>query len=107
MSSFFDNNILKTLKLVLSLNIFIFIYFFLSTIVKKLKRKFSIVVNKKDILKYINQIERSGFFIQDFEFIETKNLSKVEYLPAICCSLRKPIEKVNIDQIINRIFDSL
>ena len=57
LSSFFDNNILKTLKLVLSLNIFIFIYFFLSTIVKKLKRKFSIVVNKKDILKYINQIE--------------------------------------------------
>lgn len=65
-------------------------------------------IGDKDLIsQYINQIERSGFFIQDFEFIETKNLSKVEYLPAISCSLRKPIEKVNIDQIINRIFDSL
>ena len=32
-------------------------------------------IGEKDLIKqYINEIERAGFSIQDFKFIETKNL---------------------------------
>ena len=57
--------------------------------------------------RFVNEIERAGFSIQDFKFIETKNLGKTEYLPTITCSLRKPKEKINIDQIIGKLFNSI
>ncbi len=65
-------------------------------------------IGEKDLIKqYINEIEGAGFSIQYFKFIETKNLGKTEYLPTITCSLKKPKEKINIDQIISKLFNSL
>ena len=65
-------------------------------------------IGEKDLIKqYVNEIEGAGFSIQDFKFIETKNLGKTEYLPTITCSLRKPKEKINIDQIIGKLFNSI
>ena len=65
-------------------------------------------IGEKDLIKqYINEIEGAGFSIQYFKFIETKNLGKTEYLPTITCSPRKLKEKININQIINKLFNSL
>ena len=65
-------------------------------------------IGEKDLIKqYINEIEGAGFSIQDFKFIETKNLGKTEYLPTITCSPRKLKEKINIDQIIGKLFNSI
>ena len=64
-------------------------------------------IGEKDLIKqYINQIQDAGFLIQDFKFIETINLGDTEYLPAITCSLSKSKEKINIDLIINKLFNS-
>lgn len=57
LTTFFDKNILSTFKSVFMQNIFIFSYFFLSTFIKKIRRKIGKVKNKKEILEYINEIE--------------------------------------------------
>ena len=64
-------------------------------------------IGEKDPIKqYIYQIKEAGFSIQDFKFIETINLGHTEYLPAITCGLNKSKEKINIDFIINKLFNS-
>ena len=63
-------------------------------------------IGEKDLIKqYINQIQNAGFSIINFKFIETTNLGEKEYLPTITCSLKKPKENINIDHVINKIFN--
>ncbi len=63
-------------------------------------------IGEKDLIKqYINQIQNAGFSIINFKFIETINLSEKEYLPTITCSLKKPKENINIDHVINNLFN--
>ena len=63
-------------------------------------------IGEKDLIKqYINQIQNAGFSIINFKFIETTNLGEKEYLPTITCSLKKPKENINIDHVINKLFN--
>ena len=63
-------------------------------------------IGEKDLIKqYINQIQNAGFSIINFKFIETINLGEKEYLPTITCSLKKPKENINIDHVINKLFN--
>ena len=63
-------------------------------------------IGEKDLIKqYINQIQNAGFSIINFKFIETINLREKEYLPTITCSLKKPKENINIDHVINKLFN--
>ena len=63
-------------------------------------------IGEKDLIKqYINQIQNAGFSIINFKFIETINLGEKEYLPTITCNLKKPKENINIDHVINKLFN--
>ena len=63
-------------------------------------------IGEIDLIKqYINQIQNAGFSIINFKFIETTNLGEKEYLPTITCSLKKPKENINIDHVINKLFN--